>query len=163
MNSPTPLAGPRPAATHTGGGVNPAPKKKRKKPFSATARALEDLRALGFIAAVVEKRLPHCFRTKDCFGFGDILAVRPGIGVVLIQATAGDGGNHAARRSKLVALDEARVWLESGGLIEIWSYRKGGAAGKRKTYALRREEIRLDDLFPAVTVEVAPAAPGGAL
>jgi hypothetical protein len=132
-----------------------APKKKRKKPFSATRRALEDLRAMGFVPWVVESKIPHTFITRDCYGFADVLAHRPGIGILLIQVTG--GGNHSKRRAKCLAEPRVQSWLESGGRVEIWSYDLRGAKGARKTYLLRREEIRADDLFPVSPPELAGA------
>jgi len=126
-----------------------ARKPKRKSP---TARALEDLRKMGFVADVVERRLPRCFITKDFFGCIDIIAARPGIGILAVQATGGDGGNHAARIAKSIAEARLRTWLLSGGRFEVWSYRLAGARGARKTYTLRRQEITLADL-PAEPTE----------
>jgi hypothetical protein len=127
--------------------VAPAPKKKRAKPFAANARAMADLRSMGFACGVVEKRLPHCFITKDFLGCIDIIAARAGIGVLGIQVTA--GRHHADRYAKSLAEPQLRPWLESGARFEVWSYDLRGAAGARKTYALRREEIHVADLPPA--------------
>lgn len=120
------------------------PPAKRPKHWSPTARAMADLRQLGFEPWVVESRIPHTFITRDCFGFADILAHRPGVGILLIQVTS--GSNHAARRAKCYAEPRLRSWLLSGGRVEIWSYAKRGAAGTRKLYQLRRNEITLADL-----------------
>lgn len=122
------------------------PKPKRKKPFSANARAMKDLEAMGFIAGKVEQRIPHCFITRDLFGCIDIVAARPGIGILGVQATS--GANHAARRTKVIAEPQLRTWLASGARFEIWSYRLAGAAGARKLHELRRDEIFLGDLPP---------------
>lgn len=138
---------------------------KKKRRASPTRFALRDLKKMGFVAQVVERRLPGCFITQDLFGCIDIIALRAGIGILGIQATGGDGGNHAARRNKALGTapviekpaaagkrkrapvrPKLREWLEAGGRFEIWSYRKAGAQGKRKLYALRREELTLDDL-----------------
>ncbi len=125
---------------------------KRKRKFSATARALKDLRGMGFMPWNVEQTIPHTFIKRDAYGFADLLACRPGVGVLLIQVTG--GGNHAARRTKMLGDDIApRVahWLLSGGRVEIWSYDLRGERGVRKTYTLRREEITLGDI-PAEAV-----------
>lgn len=111
-----------------------------------TQRALADLRKLGFTAGVVEKWNPHAHIRQDLFGCIDIVAVFPGFGVLGVQATSGEGGNHAARRAKSIAEPRLRKWLEAGGRFEVWSYRKAGASGERKLWALRRDPVVLDDL-----------------
>lgn len=120
------------------------PKKKRKKPFAANAAAMKDMREMGFTADKVEQRIPHCFITRDLFGCIDILAMRKGIGVLGVQATA--GSNHSARVLKSIAEPRLRLWLELGNRFEVWSYNLRGAAGTRKKYELRRQEITLADL-----------------
>lgn len=131
-----------------------------------TARTLKWLREHGFVADVVEKwqTFPgtggrNIRIRRDLFGFADILALQidpDGIGdVILIQATGGSGGAHAARRSKIEALELAQKIRESRVVhIEVWSWAKQGARGKRKLWKLRRERWILD----AGWVEVPPNA-----
>lgn len=155
-------------------------KKKRKKPFSPTARALKECRSRGWIAQVVEQTIPHVFIKRDLFGCIDIVAIvpseirrpncmtcvykRPYGGepfecpnckttndvlpshIIGIQATGGQGGAHAARVRKIKAEPRARQWIEAGCRLEVWSYALRGAAGSRKTYELRVEEIRAQDI-----------------
>jgi hypothetical protein len=116
---------------------------------SPTSRALRDLRQLGFIADKVEQRLPKCFITRDLFGCIDIVAVREGVGILGVQATSNNGGNHSARRIKAIAEPRLRNWLLAGGRFEIWSYAKQGARGERKIWTLRRDPVTLDDLGTA--------------
>jgi len=63
-----------------------------------TARSLALLRNLGYRAKVVERWNPHTKIRQDLFGV-DILALKPGKPVLVMQATT--GANHAARRTKL--------------------------------------------------------------
>jgi hypothetical protein len=70
--------------------------------------------------------------------------------------------NHAARRVKAAAVPALRDWLCAGGRFEIWSWRLKGAAGKRKMYELRREELTLDDLTSEVAPASAPTSGGAA-
>lgn len=124
--------------------------KKRKKPFNAKKRAMDDLKAMGFCAWDVESRIPHTFITRDCFGFADILAHRAGVGILLIQVT--NGGNHGNHRTKIFGEEIAprvAAWLKSGGRVELWSYGQNRAKGAALDDALRREEITLADL-PAI-------------
>lgn len=112
--------------------------------MTPTARALKSLRELGFIAGVVERYNPHTKKKNDLFGFIDIVSAREGVGILFVQATS--GSHHAARVTKIRASDEFAKLIASGGRVEVWSYAKRGARGKRKTWTLRREELRLDNL-----------------
>lgn len=110
--------------------------------MTPTQRALKDLRALAFMAQVVERWNPHAKVRQDLFGCIDIVAIGHGM-IIGVQVCA--GASHAARRKKM--LDEPAMyrWLGCGGKLELWSYSKRGARGKRKTWQLRRESIRLAD------------------
>jgi hypothetical protein len=112
--------------------------------MTPTQRALADLKRLGFQAAILEKWNAYARVRQDVWGFADLLACREGCGIMLVQVTS--GANHAARRAKILAEPRVRPWLESGGRVEVWSYRRAGAAGKRKVWTLRREEVVLADL-----------------
>lgn len=133
-----------------------APKKKRKKPFAATAHALAECRKRGWDADKVEQRLPRCFITKDLFGCIDVLAMTEST-LLGIQVTAGE--HHASRRTKAMAEPRLRRWLQLGGRFAIWSYDKRGAAGARKLYQLREEEITLQDLWSAAEPSEAGEGP----
>lgn len=112
-----------------------------------TARALAELRKMGFTAGVVEKWIPQMKRRVDLFGIIDLIAVMPGVGILGVQATS--GSNHAARIAKANAEPRLKTWLASGGRFEVWSFAKQGARGKRKVWVLRREEIKpLDGYNP---------------
>lgn len=132
-----------------------ATKTKKPKRKSPTARALADLRAMGFEPWVVESRIPRTFITRDAFGFADILAMRPGVGILLLQVTGGTGGNHSNRRQKCYAEPRLRTWLLSGGRFEVWSYPMRGKVGEQ-VIALRREEITLADLDAEPVEDVPP-------
>lgn len=136
-----------------------APKKKRKSSISPTSRTLAELRKRGWTAQVVEQHLPFPkpFGTKrDLFGVIDIVAIVPATadpvdlpyrdaaglaGAILgIQATSAlTGGNHSARRTKILAEPRARAWVEAGGRLELWSWSKRGDRGKAKRWTLRVE------------------------
>lgn len=144
------------------GTVTALPKRKSKGP-SPTARALEDLRARGWIATKVEQRISFPPKPgqrfpetilRDAFGFGDILAMHPGLGILLVQVTSGDGGNLQARVRKATAplvedgktglqvpntvAPMVKCWIAAGGKLEFWGYAKRGKQGERKLWTLRR-------------------------
>lgn len=134
--------------------------------MSPTQRTLKELKTLGFQSHIVERWNAYARVRVDVFGFGDILACYPGVGVLLIQATSGT--NHSKRKDKIVAEPMARTWLDSGGRIEVWSFakkrttslRKNGTRGTSKVWMLRREEITVQDLpmeVPQEGVEDGPS------
>ncbi|HYM95805.1 MAG TPA: hypothetical protein VET26_00755 [Candidatus Sulfotelmatobacter sp.] len=113
----------------------------KRKGRSPTSRSLEYCdEKLGWIAGVVERRIPYKFITIDLFGCIDIVAIA-GDRIIGIQATSDD--NHASRRTKALAEPRLRAWLAAGGGFEVWSWGKKGAAGKRKLWTLRREQLEL--------------------
>lgn len=97
-------------------------KKKRAKPFSANNASVKKLKSEGWTCETVEKRIPHCFITKDAFGFGDILVMSPSRGIMLVQATG--GGNGSTRAIKIRNEPRHAIWLASGGRIQIHDWVK---------------------------------------
>ena len=115
---------------------------------SPTSRTLEALRLWGATAQVVERWNPHSKTRLDLFGFADVLAML-GDNLIAVQATSGP--HHANRKEKILAEPRAARWLRCGNLIELWSWSKQGARGKRKLWTARKEEITLAD-FQSVGV-----------
>lgn len=122
--------------------------KKRKKAVPTTARTLAECRRRGWIAGVVERRIPFPKPrgTKiDLFGVIDVVAIAPGVkGAIGIQSTANIGGHHAKHRDKILAEPRARQWLEADNRLELWTWAKQGARGKAKRWTLRTEVFTLD-------------------
>lgn len=118
---------------------------KSKGP-SPTARAMKFYRELGFLIEKVEQRLPHCFITRDLFNVIDLVAIKPGVGIVGVQATS--GANHASRRTKALAEPLLRKWFESGGRFEVISFAERCIAGpgSKKKWTPRRDEVSVDEL-----------------
>jgi hypothetical protein len=125
------------------------------KSNSPTQLALKEALSLGFTAQVVERWNQFAGVRQDLFGCIDIVICRAGVGIIGVQACA--RGSHAIRRKKCAAEPRARAWIESGGRIEVWSFGKMGARGKRKTWQLWREEIT-PDMLTSEVVEEAEAA-----
>lgn len=121
----------------------PVERKKRKKAVPTTARTLAECRRRGWIAGVVERRIPfpRPRGTKlDLFGVIDVVAISPGEkGAIGIQSTANIGGHHAKHRDKILAEPRARAWVESENRLELWTWAKQGARGKVKRWTLRVE------------------------
>src|SRR5687768_3102378 len=108
---------------------------------SPTARALAECKKRGFIAQVVERRLPHAFITQDLFGCIDILAIDDNQGVLGIQVTS--SSNMAARVTKIreKCWDKIGPFLERGNRLVVWGFSKRGKEGKRKVWTLREVEV----------------------
>ena len=125
---------------------------------SPTARTLALLRQAGYLAEVVEKRLPKCFITRDLFGCIDVLAVRAGE-VLGIQCTS--GSNVAARLSKALDTPQLRTWLAAGCGFEVWGWRKSKRSGK---WELTRRSLTIQDIpsahFPLANATAQNVADG---
>jgi hypothetical protein len=119
---------------------------------SPTSRSLDYARKQGWMAGVVERHNTFSHKKNDLFGFADIAiaAGRP----LLVQACA--GSSHAARRTKLLGERLAQVGLAiaSGYHVEIWSWSKTGARGKRKLWTLRVEKIGAEEVRAAARCAV---------
>lgn len=116
------------------------------KGLSPTQRTLKELRQQGRICGIVERfnhyAGPHGLR-MDLFGFIDLIALCPERGIIGVQCCGQTG--HAAHKQKIVGecCEESLTWLECGGKIELWSWRrvKVKRGGKAVRWSPRIEEI----------------------
>lgn len=127
-----------------------APKKKRKKSTSPTARTLAECRKRGWPAGVVEKfvRFPPPGHHVDLFGVLDVVALATdstGRGQCTYGIQACAGADHGRRRAKILAEPRARQWVEAGNRLELWSWSRrvarnhDGSKSKRPRWTLRVE------------------------
>jgi hypothetical protein len=114
---------------------------------SPTSRTQKHLRDRGYHVANCERKLPATARgwrgpllTQDLYGFIDTLAV-DAFGVLAVQSTTDT--HHNARKKKAIASPSFAL-LSRHFRIEIWSWAKRGARGKRKLWTLRRESLTHD-------------------
>jgi hypothetical protein len=116
---------------------------------SPIKRTLARLRKLGYLADIVERRLPGCFITRDLFGIADVLAAHPGeCAVLLVQATT---AAHVADRLRRVrGQPDLPALLAAGVRVEIWGWAKCGGR-----WHVCRVAVRPGDLA-AVTVAELP-------
>jgi hypothetical protein len=122
--------------------------KKRKKSISPTQRSLALLRKAGLTVAIVEHWNQYAHIRQDLFGIGDLLALDPwNEKITLVQTTT--AANQAARRTKIVESENARVWLKSGGEIVVHGWAKKGPRGAVKHWACTVTPILAVD-FPGV-------------
>lgn len=105
---------------------------------SPTQQALKELRRLGYTVAIVEHWNPFAKIRQDLFGFIDLLAIKKGE-ILGVQVTSGE--HHSNRATKSKNHKNYPLWVASGGRFEVWSFKLGGARGKRKVWTLRREDL----------------------
>jgi uncharacterized membrane protein YqiK len=121
--------------------------------MSPTARTLGYLRQRGYLAGVVEQRVPHTFITRDLLGFADVLAVHADVpGALFVQVTS--GANHAARRKKLAALAAVATVLAAQNRVEIHSWRK---SARTRRWACRVEAVPGTSLADVERPDLPPA------
>ena len=89
--------------------------------MSPTQRSLKLLRDRGWTACVVEKYNSFARVRQDAFGFGDILAFHPILGIMLVQTTTRT--NLSTRKKKVVALRDACEWASAGGRILLHGWK----------------------------------------
>lgn len=92
--------------------------------LSPTQLTLRKLRADGYVAEVVEKRVPHTNRTRDLFGVIDVLGVSAS-GTIGVQCTS--ASNVSARVKKIEHDDNAEAvaaMRDAGWSILVWGWRK---------------------------------------
>ena len=107
---------------------------KRAKPFRANNASLKMLEAEGWTVGIVEQRIPHCFITRDLYGFADLIACSPSRGIMAVQVTG--GGNLSSRAKKTRQEPRSAIWLASGGRIQIHDWRKRAKQKERECVVL---------------------------
>ena len=109
--------------------------------MSPTARTQDYLRKRGWLVGITEKfvRFPPPGHRQDLFGFADLVAIRYD-DVAFIQACA--GASHATRLAKVLTMPDLPNILGSPCRhVWIFSWRKSGERGKRKTWQPRIDMI----------------------
>lgn len=93
---------------------------------SPMQRSLKKLREEGWVCHIVEKWNQFSKRRVDAFGFGDVLAMRPGE-IALVQTTS---GSHVADHlAKIRALPTFKQWHDAGGITIVHGWRKSKRTG----------------------------------
>ncbi len=121
---------------------------KRQGRHNYTTMTLRFLRDQGCCVDKVEKfnRFAGPFgHREDAFGFIDIIALDPSRGIIAVQSTGPSG--HSEHKKKILACEFAKTWLECGGKIELYSWRKllVKQGGKARRWQPRIEAITEDD------------------
>lgn len=103
---------------------------------SPTQRSKAHAQSLGYTVAIVERWNPFAKVRQDLFGFGDLLCMKQGEPLLLVQTTS--TGNMASRIKKIEGLEASKVWLSTGNKIEVWGWAKRGDKGKRKVWTIKK-------------------------
>lgn len=116
-------------------------------PTQRTIRALKDRgRHYGIVERfIANPKLPHGFR-QDLFGFIDIITMDTQRGIVGIQSCGQDFAKHYRKITEEIA-DLAIEWLNCGGKIELWGWRKIKLkrGGKAERWRPRIKDITYED------------------
>jgi hypothetical protein len=124
------------------------PTKKRRKNTSYTQFAMKECRKRGWHPAIVEKfvAFPKPGHRVDLFGVIDIVAIVPPDDLLLghaqiigIQCTNRTG--HVPHRDKILAEPRARMWVEAGARLELWTWARR-KVGRATRWAMRTEAFR---------------------
>lgn len=108
---------------------------------SPTQRSLAHLKARGLAVQVVEHWVPQARKRRDLFGVIDVVAMDD---QTLLGVQTTSASNLSARRAKCEESALLRLWLAAPGrTFELHGWGLKGAAGKRKTYQLRRYSAAL--------------------
>lgn len=103
---------------------------------------------------------------SDLFGIFDAIAM-DGSSIIGLQACTGSDFKAHFEKITVEKMDNAKLWLESGGKIELWGWRKLKAkrGGKLMLWHPRVQEITLKDLridlgaYPAPTTSSSDSQP----
>ena len=88
---------------------------------SPTSRSKKMLEDEGYIVGIVEKFNSFTKTRHDLFGFADLIAVKPGSPILLLQVTT---TGTSSRVQKILETDTAPICLEAGIEIEVHGWRK---------------------------------------
>lgn len=125
---------------------------KRRKPIKATHYAKGHFERLGYRVGLVERTLfPPDGRPAirfDLFGFGDMVAFKPGSPMVhILQVTS--KAHVSDRRAKILANKTARDWMESGHAIAVVGVARAKVRGGKtvvRVFDIKLSEFEIREL-----------------
>lgn len=121
---------------------------------SPTQRTIQALKREGCVCGIAEKWNAFVPRgdggmgmRQDLLGFIDVVACSPDRGILAIQAAGTGGMSSHVHKILDDCTENAMAWLQSGGRIEIWEWRKVKLkrGGKAMRWQPRVREITLAD------------------
>jgi hypothetical protein len=129
--------------------------KKQNKRFT-NAKTVKKLRDEGWLAENVEKFIAAIGHYRDLYLMWDVLGMKPGGGVLLVQSTT--KGVLARHRAALLANSRLLFCLKSGARCQLWSWREVKGLPGNQTWEPRIEEaiVREGDIVEFILLP-APA------
>ncbi|HQD86810.1 MAG TPA: hypothetical protein PK822_07880, partial [Bacillota bacterium] len=98
----------------------------------ATQRTLKALRNDGWLVVVAERWNPYARKRQDLFGWIDLVAIKPGVGIMGVQVCTQSFSAHMKKYAQAELLDAIRSWRNSGGLAQLWVWRRAVKKGKTR-------------------------------
>ena len=121
--------------------------------LSPTQRTLRELRKQGRLVDVCERwvinpKHPAGGFRKDMFGFIDLVVLDPEQGIVAVQSCGQAFKQHVDKILDSECTENAIEWLQCGGKIEVWGWRKVKLkrGGKAMRWRPRIRQISMKDL-----------------
>jgi hypothetical protein len=118
-----------------------------------TQRTLRELRKQGRLVDVCERWIvnpkhPGGGFRKDLFGFVDLIVIDPELGIIAIQSCGSAFKAHLDKILNSECTENVIEWLQCGGRIELWGWRKLKLfrGSKALRWKPRIQEITLDDI-----------------
>ena len=131
--------------------------------MSPTQRTIRELKNQGRMCGIVERFInrpgTHGIRI-DLFGFGDIICCDRVRGIIAIQSCGQGFAEHYRKITKdEYVANNAIEWLNCGGRIELWGWRKilKNRGGKLRIWSPRIKEITFEDFKGIYEPELADA------
>lgn len=100
------------------------------------------LREQGYMVAKTEHWNHHAKKRQDLFGIIDTLAIHPEPDRAMLAIQTTDAEHRSEHRKKLLTHEVPPVWTLHAKL-ELWSWGKKGAEGKRKLWCVTRERFHM--------------------
>jgi hypothetical protein len=118
--------------------------------LSPTQRTLKALRDEGRVCGIVERFIAQAGpfgKRVDLFSFIDIITLCPEYKVITGVQSCGQSFSAHLKKILNECRENAMLWLECGGRIQIYGWRKllKKRGGKQKIWVPRIKEITLED------------------
>ena len=101
---------------------------------------MKKLREDGWEAEKVEQTIPKTYIKRDLFNCIDIVAIREGMTLGVQATSIAHIRDHIEKHNKEPLL---YLWLKAKNRFQIWGWAKQGKRGERKTFRLKKFEVRL--------------------
>ena len=115
-----------------------------------TQRTMEALREVGWTVGVVERYMSRVGMfgiRRDYLGIIDVIGCHPNLGILGVQCCAASG--KASHVRKIISSSNSLEWIDAGGRLEVWSWRKYVKPVDRKYWRSTITRIAASDILTA--------------